>query len=272
MDEQPLGRFGRQAARTALPSRRTFRSRSSFMPGRLFSTACAMCHSSPMALHITIAPNGSVSQISRETSTIGTQLRIDSAATSSAMRLPSANCSTLERVCSVSWLKECTRRCAAANSFCEMICAAGLIGDLREHAVDGVALGRPGRVQHALARFFGGVAEQPLEQSGRDVGAPGHRLGQLVVAAGAHRQHRHAGLRQARAGIDRDLGDDLAVAAIDQHVGDHRAELHTLGDLAQVRLALALGDLDQILVGQPRRLRQHRPGDGDVVVGRRGGE
>src|SRR5664280_2541578 len=71
---------------------------------------------------------------------------------------------------------------------------------------------------------------------------------------------------EARAGIARDLGDDLAVAAIDQHVGDHRAELPALGDLAQVRLALALGDLDQILVGQPRRLRQHRPGDGDVIV------
>jgi hypothetical protein len=33
-----------------------------------------------------------------------------------------------------------------------------------------------------------------------------------------------------------------------------------------MRLALAFGDLDQILVGQPRRLRQHRPGDGDIVV------
>ena len=33
-----------------------------------------------------------------------------------------------------------------------------------------------------------------------------------------------------------------------------------------MRLAFALGNLDQILVGQPRRLRQHRPGDGDVVV------
>src|SRR5450759_2155958 len=236
-----------------------FSSRSSLMPGRLFSTACAMCQSSPMALHITIAPNGSVSQINRETSTTGTQLRIDSAATSSAMRLPSANCSTLERVCSVSWLKESTRRCAATYSFCEMIrlptwSASCVSTRLMASRSAGPAASSM-RWRASSVAWLSSRLNKAGEMSARRVIAWVRSLSPLarIVSIDMPVFERRA--------------PELPAAAIDQHVGDHRAELPALGDLAQVRLALALGDLDQILVDQPRRLRQHRPGDGDVIVG-----
>ena len=61
--------------------------------------------------------------------------------------------------------------------------------------------------------------------------------------------------------------DDVVIAAVDENIGDRRGELVALGDLAQMRLAFALGDLDQRLVGQAIGAGQHGPRDIDRVVG-----
>ena len=91
---------------------------------------------------------------------------------------------------------------------------------------------------------------------------------EVVVALGAVDQPRKTALGEFGAGVvDRAL-DHLVIAALDQHVGD-RAAQHLAGrDRHQMRLALAARVLDQGLVVEPCRLRQHGSGNLDHVVER----
>ncbi len=60
--------------------------------------------------------------------------------------------------------------------------------------------------------------------------------------------------------------DHLVVAALDQHVGDGAAQDPARRNRHQMRLALAARVLDQGLVVEPHRLRQHRTRHLDDVV------
>jgi hypothetical protein len=72
----------------------------------------------------------------------------------------------------------------------------------------------------------------------------------------------------AGAAIVGDLGSDRGVAVIDQHVGDWLGDPRPAGDIGQMRLALGLHDLDEILVAQAGRLLQDGTGNLDDVVAR----
>jgi len=60
--------------------------------------------------------------------------------------------------------------------------------------------------------------------------------------------------------------DDLAIAAVEQHIGHRRVDFLAPGDREQVALALGAGDLDQVTVGEARRLPQYRLGDRNLVI------
>ena len=92
------------------------------------------------------------------------------------------------------------------------------------------------------------------------------QVAKLVVALGAVDQPGKAALGQLRAGIVDGRLDHLVIAALDQHVGDGIGEHLAPGDRHQMRLALAARGLDQRLVVEPHRLRQHGTGDLDDVV------
>ena len=92
-------------------------------------------------------------------------------------------------------------------------------------------------------------------------------LGQHAVAFRALHQRREAAARTSCADwLSATLRTTSRIAAADQHVGDGLADAGAAGDREQMRLALGLGDVDQIGFVEPRRLRQHRTGDRDVVV------
>ena len=62
------------------------------------------------------------------------------------------------------------------------------------------------------------------------------------------------------------IAGHVTVAALDQHVGDGFGDMAAAGDGEQMRLTLALGDLDQRGIVKPARQRQQRTCDGDVVI------
>ena len=68
---------------------------------------------------------------------------------------------------------------------------------------------------------LGGLQQELLEQMARDVEAQPDRLGEPVVGLRLHHQCREARFGKVRAGVLRELIDDVAVAAVEQDVG-HR--------------------------------------------------
>ena len=91
-------------------------------------------------------------------------------------------------------------------------------------------------------------------------------LGQRAVVARAFDEIGIALLGQLGAGIVRDLLHDLAVAARNQHIGHRRHQLLAPRQREQMRLPFGARDIDEILLFEPRRLRQDRRRDGDILV------
>ena len=60
--------------------------------------------------------------------------------------------------------------------------------------------------------------------------------------------------------------DDLAIAAVEQHIGHRGVDFLASRDREQVALAFGAGDLDQVAVGETRRLAQYRLGDRNLVI------
>ena len=58
----------------------------------------------------------------------------------------------------------------------------------------------------------------------------------------------------------------VAIAAIDQHLGDLLLDDAASRDREQMRLALLLRDIDEVGRGQAARLAEHRARDRDLVV------
>ena len=89
---------------------------------------------------------------------------------------------------------------------------------------------------------------------------------QSIVMGGAIDQHAEAGIGKARAGIAHYRMDDVAIAALDQHVGHRLAQRRAPRDRQQMLLALGAGADQQIALVEALRQRQYRAGDVDVVV------
>ena len=89
---------------------------------------------------------------------------------------------------------------------------------------------------------------------------------EIVVAFGAADEAGKAALGELRARIVHGRLDHLIVAALDQHVGDRAAQGLAGRNRHQMRLALAARILDQGLVVEPHRLRQHRTCHLDDII------
>ena len=66
--------------------------------------------------------------------------------------------------------------------------------------------------------------------------------------------------------ILRELVKHIAIAAVDQHVGDCLVEYLTLGNGKQMLLALGLGILDEVVVTKLLGMRENRNGNLEHVV------
>ena len=64
----------------------------------------------------------------------------------------------------------------------------------------------------------------------------------------------------------RQLADDSGVAPLYQDVGDRSGQTFTFGDCTEMLLALRPRDLDQVAVGELRRLCQYGSGDSYLIV------
>ena len=87
----------------------------------------------------------------------------------------------------------------------------------------------------------------------RDIAACAHPERQRVVAVRPRDQLAEPGIGKAGAGIDRDRSHDVAIAAVDQDVGDGDAQGLALRDGEQVVLALAGGGGHEVGLFEPRR-------------------
>src|SRR5207249_5279543 len=83
---------------------------------------------------------------------------------------------------------------------------------------------------------------------------------------GALGQRRKSVLREPRAAVDGDLAGNLAVAAIDQHVGDRLVDLGSLRYGQEMILALLARDLDQIAGRELLGVLEHRAGNNNLIV------
>ena len=137
----------------------------------------------------------------------------------------------------------------------------------------------PHRRRHVpRQRRVGGLEPRPHRRRGlRDqfqIEMPRNRRTQadagrkVVVALGAIDQPGEAALGEFRAGIVDGALDHLVVAAQHQHVGDRAAQYPSRRNRHQMRLALVARGLDQRVVVEPLRLRQHRSCDLDEIVER----
>jgi hypothetical protein len=85
---------------------------------------------------------------------------------------------------------------------------------------------------------------------------------------------QHVVLQQGPECFFRKLGADIAcqlmldlrIATTDQNIRDRYPQLRTRGDGQKMRIALSVGDRDQIGIGQAWRLRQDRTCHSDIVV------
>ena len=111
-----------------------------------------------------------------------------------------------------------------------------------------------------------GAAQQVAQILDRKIEPEAEDLDQFVVPVGAGDDAGVAGFRKMRAGIVRKAADHLAVAAVDDHVGDFLGKVGPPGDREQVILSLGAGNLDQRVGGDPARMRQHFAGNRDLVV------
>src|SRR5262249_21928550 len=113
--------------------------------------------------------------------------------------------------------------------------AAGYLGDRGLDRERGLRVER----RELLADADGGPLCQLEIMGARDVAAGADRGGEQVVAGRAGDQAAEAGVGEPGAGVAGDRADHLAVAALDQDVGDRLAQRLALGDGQQMLLALA---------------------------------
>ncbi len=91
-------------------------------------------------------------------------------------------------------------------------------------------------------------------------------FGEHVVAIGPRHQDREAVVGNDGAAVLGNAASDLAITAAHQHIGHRLGDAGAARDGEQMRLALGLGDLQQVGLGQAARLPQDRAGHQDIVV------
>ena len=146
---------------------------------------------------------------------------------------------------------------------------AGFLANAADHfGDDAFDLGRGLRMfgGKARAHLGRGLFEQDQEMRARNVASQPDLGRQGIVVGGAIDQHAEAGIGKARAGIAHHRMDDVAIAALDQHIGHRFAQRRAPRDRQQMLLALGAGADQEVALVEPLRQRQHRAGDVDIVV------
>jgi hypothetical protein len=140
------------------------------------------------------------------------------------------------------------------------------MGDFRQHPPDlGLRLGL-GRREQPLLNHLGGLEQEIAKQPRRNVGSQPDLFGQHAVLFRPVDKRKETVLGEASIAVVRHAVHDVATPAPHQHVRHRLGNAGPLGNGEQVRLALGLGNIDEIGLGEPRRLLEHRAGDRDVVI------
>lgn len=115
---------------------------------------------------------------------------------------------------------------------------------------------------------FRGACHQGEQHVRRNIRPLAETGGKPVIVLGALHQHGKAETGKSRAFVADGADYDVAVTAFDQHRGDDLAQRRAARHRQQVALPFLRRQLDERLVVEPRRLRQHRAGDFDGIVER----
>ena len=120
--------------------------------------------------------------------------------------------------------------------------------------------------QQPRAHDLGGAPQQLLALVGRQVDANAGLDRQIRIALRLLQHDGIAASRHPRAGIADEPPADGRIMPLQQRVGDDLGQPPASGDRKQMLLALAPGELDEILGRKPRRFGQHRSRDRNLVI------
>jgi hypothetical protein len=119
------------------------------------------------------------------------------------------------------------------------------------------------------AHRVGRAPQQVTQEFERKVNTKPEDLGEFVIRLCAGDDAGIAGVGKARAGVVCELSNDLAFAAVDDHVGHGFRQVHPARNREQVLLPPGAGDLHEVARPQAARLRQHAAGHRDFLVPRK---
>ena len=111
-----------------------------------------------------------------------------------------------------------------------------VFSDGGENTLNLVAAFRARQGKKARTHRFGGAQQQFSEQFERNIQPKPDLFGQVLVALRVLHERRETVLGKAGAGVVGEFVEDLPVAAMQQHVGDVRADLRPGRDRQQMRL------------------------------------
>jgi hypothetical protein len=133
-------------------------------------------------------------------------------------------------------------------------------------AMNVAAAFRTGQREKACTHGLGGAQQQFANETQGNVQPKSDLLRKLLIAFRVADKGCKAARGKTGAGISREYAEDVAVAALQQDVGHGFADLRASGDRQQMRLGLGVGDVDEIVVAEPRRRCQNWLCNDDVVV------
>jgi hypothetical protein len=117
-----------------------------------------------------------------------------------------------------------------------------------------------------LAHPLPGDLHEAGELAGRDVAAGAQDGLQGLVGPRLLQEPGEALGREPRALVARDGAHDAGLAPVDDHVRDAFGERGAAREGEEMVLALRARDIDEVVVGQPGRAREHGARHRDVVV------
>src|SRR5207248_7019008 len=110
------------------------------------------------------------------------------------------------------------------------------------------------------------LAQQIAEEVRRKVRPRSDFPRQHGIVRGALRQSEKGLVAQPRTAIFRQLAQDLATAAANQQFAQRLRYGGAARDCEQIRLSLARGKVDEIVIGEPGRAFEYGAGDLDRLV------
>jgi hypothetical protein len=116
------------------------------------------------------------------------------------------------------------------------------------------------------AHRFGGTLQEIPEKFDRKIDPNPKQLGKLVIGFGVRDHAFIAVIRKTRARVTGKLANDLAFAAIDDHIGDILGKVCAARNSEQMFLTLGPGDLNEGIGRQATRVGQHHTSHLNLIV------